>query len=440
MLADVKLLFRAAKQARNSLNLANPQCNKNYPSLCIQPNEHSDHKNACKRFIIMKELIKKKSPEVWGQVDRYKRALSWIWSRAYIPNQALAVWATVLMLSALLLKFSALGLVLKYLHLLESGHSISVLSYTVEKPQDSLPLLLTVTSFALALFLLSSVMQYLSELQTLRLAVRVETQCTAKTIHLIAKVGNHPNLYRFKPFYSRIIGLDVRYCGTSSRVLLRCVLPIISGLGSLTVLFYLDTSLTLTLLCLVLIALPFLYRVSVRGALHSKSFEALSPKAALEKRQIVKDYVAAEEQNRSGEELITQFTKNSTLTRALEAYLGRIVASSETTFISAMLMASAIFILLLQKGTQLLDSGYGWGQLATYLVVLRLCLAGFSQLMGLLAAFNRTYPQVSRYIRFEHVAEQLVSTGLVAYASKDIWSTTKASGSIQREDDEILEE
>src|SRR5690606_16360842 len=152
------------------------------------------------RFLKMKDLIWKKSPEIQGQVSRYRRALAWVWARAYLPNKDLAVWSAILMLSALVLKFSALGLVLKYLHLLESGRSLSILSYSVERPQSSLPLLLTVTSFALAFFLLSSIMQYLSDIQTLRLAIRVETQCTAKAIHMIARVGNHPKLLHFRPF------------------------------------------------------------------------------------------------------------------------------------------------------------------------------------------------------------------------------------------------
>jgi hypothetical protein len=100
-------------------------------------------------------------------------------------------------------------------------------------------------------------------------------------------------------------------------------------------------------------------------------------------------------------------------------------------------MAVAIFALLFQKGTELLQMNTGWGQLTTYLLVLRLCLNNFTQITGLLASFNRIYPQMFRFISFERAASLLVERGVVAPAAKDIWVANKKGATAV---DELLDE
>jgi ABC-type multidrug transport system fused ATPase/permease subunit len=381
--------------------------------------------------------LKMKAAQVRDQFFRYKNAMQWLWREAYGSYKLISVGSAALMFMALVLKFGALAILARYLHLLAANQNVHILGYVFENTRTSFPLLIVITALALGMFVLSSVMQYFSEIYNLRLCINFEERCSSRALFLIATVGEHAGLSRFRPHFSRISNMDVRYCGTAARLILRCLLPLSSGLVALAVLLYLDARLTISLFLLVLLIIPLLYRASLKGARHSKEFELRAPQAVAEKRRLVSEIAEASGQGEGDAPDVDAAFRHGPLRQSMDAYLGRLVASAESTFLASVLMAVAIFALLFQKGTELLQMNTGWGQLTTYLLVLRLCLNNFTQITGLLASFNRIYPQMFRFISFERAASLLVERGVVAPAAKDIWVANKKGATAV---DELLDE
>jgi len=377
------------------------------------------------------------SQALFGRISRYKSVMKWLWLEAYGSYKALSLASGICMFVALALKLGSLALLAKYLHVLERNTVLVVLGYDFGPARTSFSLLVTATSVSLGMFALSSVVQYLSEVYSMRLCIRFEERCVSRALSVIARLGSHPRMARLQPDFVRIVSIDARFCGTTARLILRSLLPGITAVTMLAALLYLNAGLTASLIILVLMLVPFLYKSSLKGARHSKQLEEQTPKANIQKRQIVEELAEKWRQSDSGEFKVEQEFQQGPLRLGLDAYFGRLVASAESTFLASLLMAVAIFTLLLQEGTHLLQLNSSWGQFTTYLLVLRMCLNNFTQISGLAAGINRIYPQVSRFMKFDLLARDLVAAGQVSPATKDIWQSgagRSAGGATQTDD------
>ena len=93
------------------------------------------------------------------------------------------------------------------------------------------------------------------------------------------------------------------------------------------------------------------------------------------------------------------FTSGS-IAEHLDAFIGRLRAGSESEFLTNLLMALGLTVILAMKGAELLSSGQGWGELAAYIVALRFNLQSTTQASKILTNINRFYPQVARHVHF----------------------------------------
>src|SRR5690606_11552845 len=103
------------------------------------------------------------------------------------------------------------------------------------------------------------------------------------------RVGNHAALSEWRDSYTRLVSVDARYCGTIARLALRAFLPLASGAVTLGILVYIDINLTASLAILVLLATPWLYKVSIRGSSHTRMLERFTGKGNAEKHQLVNE-------------------------------------------------------------------------------------------------------------------------------------------------------
>lgn len=373
--------------------------------------------------------------KIYAQIGRYQRAWRWLSSDAYGRYKSLTVSATFLMFAGLALRLGALGLLTRYIHILELGRPLHFLSITVADPQRSYELLLAIAGGTLILFLGACFTQYMSEIQMLRMSVLYEEHCAKRAIFGIGRYGHHPAVEEWRSKLRYLLSIDARFCGTIARLGLKLLLPLVAIGVTFSILIRLEPALTLSLAVLVLLAAPILYRASVRGANHSRILERNTFLANAEKRRLI-TVTAGSLDTASHNELLNKEFRKGSLRAALDAYLGRLRTTIESTFITSVLMAFAIFLLLLQQGASLLERGSGWGQLATYLIILRLFLSYLTQAAALLASINRTYPQLSRYMSFSRCIAHLVESGAPhAPASSEIWRKMRGNNTTEVDDD-----
>jgi len=377
--------------------------------------------------------------QAFEQVKRYQKALRWLVRDVYGRYARLSISATLLMFLGLVLKLAALGLLSKYLHLLETGQPFRYMEFVVNQPASSYEFLVGVAAVVSVMFLIACVSQYLSELKMLRLGVIYEERCLRRAIVGIGRYGGHPRVAQWRPAFKYLLTSDPRFSGTVARLGLKLLLPAVTGLTTFALLIYLAPFLTLSLAGLVMLAIPLLFRASLRGASQSRNLERHTPLANSEKRRLI-DAVAGLEVNNSlpGSILESPF-RNGSVRRALDAYMGRLRASLDSTLITSALMAIAVFLLLIQQGSDLLNEGVGWGQFATYLIVLRLCLGSFTQGAGILAGINRLYPQMSRFMNFCIEVDRLEKAGEpYAPAARSTWSNVRSND--DQKDGDMFEE
>lgn len=354
--------------------------------------------------------------------------MRWLWANAYRPFRFLSLGASILMFVALACRLGALGFLARYLHLLESNRTVQVLGHEIENPRSSYALLLAAASIALLLFLGSCVSSYLSDITMLRLSVLNEERCGKRAISIIGTYGNHPDMASWKMHYMRLIGGDARVCGSVARLALRSLQPMVFVIVTLAILVYLDWTLTLVLMLLVLCTVPFIYRVNVRGATLSRTMEKQTSLVIAEKRSLIKSTAESVSAGKSPTPELEARYADGVLRTALNLHVGRLKVTVESSLIMASLMAVAVFVILIQKGSFLMSASTGWTQLATYLIILRLCMSNLTGLMHLAASINRQYPQFARYVAFSMAAQKVEAKGVVAPASDDLWKKAAKPG------------
>ncbi|TFL14852.1 hypothetical protein CSC67_05770 [Pusillimonas caeni] len=389
----------------------------------------------------MKKVFSKEEfARIFSQAQRYQVAMRWLWLEIYRNYKKLPIICSILMLLALGLKLGALLLLSKYVHLLDLGHQVDIFSWHIENPRRSYPLLAASATLSLLFFLGSCISTYYAEINMLRLSVLYEEHCIRRAVTIISTVGNHPKLREWRNNFSRLVSTDPRHCGTIARLVLRSFSPLASGFATLGILMYIDFELTITLALLVLLATPWLYRVSIRGSAQTRALERYATRSIQEKREWIINR-AKSTNDTSIESSLGKPFEATAIGKTLNAYLGRLKATAESMLITSTVMAFAIFVILLQKGSQLLYGATGWGQLATYLIVLRICLGNLTQLMALFTSLNRFYLHLYRFMTFSVAGIALVDAGELAPATPDIWRPITAKGSADKpEEVEILDD
>lgn len=354
--------------------------------------------------------------------------MRWLWLSAYRKFSPVSATASLMMFTSLALKLGALGLLSRYIHLLETNRGLHLLGHTIENPRSSYVLLVFAAGISLLMFLGASAAGYLAERAMLRLSASCEEDCAKFAIYFIGRYGGHPDLGPWKGHFNRLIGGDARLCGTVARLVLRCLLPLVSAILTLGILVYLDWTLTATLMALVLCAVPLLYRINVRGASFSRIMERHASEANVEKRRLIKATAtaSADAQLSILDSLDSSFSKG-VLRVGLDSYVGRLRVTAESAWITSSVMAFSVFVILIQKGSGLMNAAAGWTHLAAYLLMLRLCMSNLTQLMSLLAAINRLYPQFARYVAFSVTVRKLEATSAPIPPNEDLWSKVKIS-------------
>jgi hypothetical protein len=123
-------------------------------------------------------------------------------------------------------------------------------------------------------------------------------------------------------------------------------------------------------------------------------------KASLEYRNIIQLYKESPTLTASSEHWVKSKFKNGVVKQFLDAYEGRLNAVKKSMFVSDVLLAIAIFAILLSMGSSIIHEKAGWGRLIIFLVALRYMLVNLKEAVSRITSINRFFPQLKRYFQF----------------------------------------
>ena len=328
--------------------------------------------------------------DFWSAFGRYSEVASWLIRDSYWRFPAKFFAAIVLSGASLASQFAALGTIYRYLRAVETNSALVILDQNFSA--QSLPVLLMTAGIVLFLFGGGIFLRYLSRVTCLQIGRAYEEYCSKRAIVLIRERGI------FGPRERRAIHSEPRLCGRIVRILLDAAVSVAFVLVATVLLVIIDPLVTLWLFALVILAAPFFYWVSLRGARFAQTEARTGSTAVLAKRSLIED-VASGVPNGDNRDVELAFAKGP-LQKNLDASVGQRKALEESVLITGMLMVAALGLILVQQGAYILTTGRGISSLALYLVTLRLQLTNLTKAMRVLTSVNRFYPEVARHRRF----------------------------------------
>jgi hypothetical protein len=305
---------------------------------------------------------------------------------------------------------AAIGQVIRYAKVLESGEIVRFLGYEFE-PRTSWGLLLMLGGGILFSLLISAWLIYYSRTNTLKLCRRYEEFCTKRILVICGselKFWMEPEgTYGDERDFLKLSRTDARYCGLALRMILNAIIPAITFVVAFAALLYINLLLTLLIMVLVLISSGFLYKVNIVGARSTSMMEENSGKTAQEYNRIIQQQKGISAPIQDSEAIFRNLFSSKTVKQYLNAFEGRFKAIENSQFVSNILIAVSTFVIFVILGSRIIFEGEGWGRLIVYLVALRYGLTNLKQCSRSITSTNRSYYQVRRYFYFLNNAENI---------------------------------
>jgi hypothetical protein len=303
----------------------------------------------------------------------------------------------------------ALAVALRYARLLEADRTVTILGRT-GAARESVPLLLLHAGFVAALLVVSALLLYFSQTRSLKLRRRYEVFCSDRVMGLVAadpgvRSSEVPVLH--DRIVMRLARRDSRYCGRVAEYMVAAIVPAATFVVIIVGLLVIQPALTAGLLMLVGGSLGFQHRASVKGARASVEMEATSPGVSVRYKRAIRWMRGARFAPPSGDWLARNVLGHADIVRHLDAYEARIRLTETTRLISNIVVAAALFAILIAFGISIIESGTGFELLVVYLVALRRAMRDVGAVVQQASALNRFYPMVRRYLSFVSDAQQL---------------------------------
>lgn len=336
---------------------------------------------------------------IYSQITRYKAVWLWFVADSYWRFSGLVTKIILYMAGSMVMLGLALGLIYKYVNGLEQGQSLQILSMTYYY-QSSIEILALVILGTALLFGSAAILKYLSGISALELGKRYEAYCMLRAASFLAISHKNESLNGWLSDSGKLLQSGPRFCGRVARLSITAVLPAMTFIATLIALAYLDVFVTIVVAMIIILSIPFLYAVNVRGARYSRALEAIAPGANQTRREIV-DYCLNEPGYVSPEtNKLVEFIHKGLLHDSFIAHIGRLRAVANGLLVTQIMFGIGIVVIMWVMGAEIIKSGNGWGALATYLVALRINLTSFSSTGTCLTGVNRFYPQILRYFSF----------------------------------------
>jgi len=300
------------------------------------------------------------------------------------------------------LQLGAIGQVIYYARVLETGKTFDVLGHHIE-PRSADTFFICIAAISL-LLLFSSFLVYYSRSKIIELSCAYETFCSKRVLSIIAYVRGISSPGMLALYDNRTLlklaSSDARFCGRILRMLIKLVQPTFTFVIALAALFYINFMLTLIVLLIAASSVFFHYRNNLKGVYSSKKLELHAPGAAKEKLKMLEAAMRLNHLEGNFFKWMGAYYAQGEIRHNLEGYQERFQGPEKARFINDMVMAIMLALVAVILGGSAIIHNAFWGRLIIYLLALRYCLNHLKTTLVTLTSMNRFYPQFSRYFYF----------------------------------------
>ncbi|AQT69607.1 hypothetical protein STSP2_02801 [Anaerohalosphaera lusitana] len=335
-------------------------------------------------------------------MQRYAQIAGWIAKDGLLKYKVRAAATVVAGTMSGMLQAAALGQAVYYAKLLERGNTVAFFGFYFD-PRKSLVLITIASIGVLITLLVSSLLQFFSRYQAIRINTIYEEFCVKRGIKTAANFqvlhSTNVSCPPDEKIVRRICHSDCRLAGRALRLLLWAVGPFTQLVIFVSILFYLDQIATIFAGLAALATGYFLYRINQSATADSRIYEDSGPGAATEKAQLIHQACS-----------ITQFGhvpswyedvySNGQIDVNRKAYEARLSVTERSRLVVGILSAIIIGVAIVYFGGKSIVAGTSWGALLAYIYMLKRSTQLTEQIAITITSVNRFYPQIKRYYEF----------------------------------------
>lgn len=305
------------------------------------------------------------------------------------------------------LRGAALAGAVKYVSILEKGTPLTLagMSFAVREGR----IILLAVLFLLLIMALSAWLLYLARAVVAGLVGDYQAYLLKRTLTLFGAVV--PGQAAPKSgsealgFISRTAAKDAQRMIMLARFLGQALPSLIILMYAFPVIVYLDPLLTVLLLGLTGLFLPFFYQANImayKSNLMARRSGSGANKALIDLMEEVKDFqYISVDHNRT----IERSFRRGDLRQKVNSLPVFLRSIARTEFWSNILLSLGVSLVLAVQVPAALSGETTWSLLLAYLLFLRLSVNAFKNLMSFLTKFSRFYPSIHRYQNFVQSAQ-----------------------------------
>ena len=325
------------------------------------------------------------------RLSGYRQVSTWMARDTLLRYPFANLLGTGLNFAGMAVQVGAVTLALLYARRLETNQPVHVLGESY-LPQSSTTLLYLVGAGAGVLLLLSSLMTWWGQKLILQLRRRYYEYCMERLLGLVHERGE-PDQLNDREQQVRALFMLIRrdglYCSRYYGALIGAVVPGVTAAVALITLMGTDWPLTLALILVMVLALPFIYMGNKTSSSLSNQVDQRAPSCSTElKDQLRRSLATGADERHSAKPNSDGW---------MDAYMGRLGAAIHSDLVINLIMSVAIAALVVGVGYQTISSHTGWGRIAIYLVALRYFLVHLKGFARCITTMNQFYAQASRY-------------------------------------------
>jgi ABC-type bacteriocin/lantibiotic exporter with double-glycine peptidase domain len=296
----------------------------------------------------------------------------------------------------LLCKMAATGLIVWYAGALEKGGSISIYNITILSARTSYEMLFGVLFLLSMLLVIAAILQFIADKNAFHIGVSYEKERNIRAMRALCKFSDSVESFVELKKFGKILSVDSKNSGVFLAMASKLPFVLMAIIILFLLLIYLDPVLISVVTMFFLLSLPWLYKVNIRGSLHSKLLEENSIAEREEKWNIVS---ALSRIKSSADEDILNKVEGKVLQDVRNSYFERLVTPAKSRLVMSIWGAICLFIVVLMKGVDIIEHGEGWHSLILFIFILRIFQSYCTQFVSILTSANRYYHYLDRYMR-----------------------------------------
>ncbi|RJP44157.1 MAG: hypothetical protein C4548_06250 [Desulfobacteraceae bacterium] len=329
-------------------------------------------------------------------IRRYGQLICIIYKevRAEFPQQILAIsFLSICSVTALTISFAGYFVLINE-WVKQSGLSLGPWTFYFH---GDIPLTFFMATFLLILGVIGAWCSFFIELKVARTAIRYYQACGIRFVRLI----NHPDNDGWQGFFSnglkqeltRMINSDLQKRGMIAKHLLQGILPGFTCIVAGLIMFYTNWSLSIFVILISLIFMPYFFKINQSTAALQKAFEDIGETYRSRFSYLLKSSLQKEDNSKDS---LTEFISGDLFFQQKFMFLRRFTQGDKIQALNSTFFVIILYILIIFYILSVDNNAVGWKKLLIFGIAFRFFFNSFRNVAGIISTCSRLYPGTRR--------------------------------------------